>query len=60
MWGFNGTARVLIEYNGKARYKHLLLDPVDAKKDRYGFVYVPERDGRAPYNPLGTASAYHR
>jgi hypothetical protein len=59
MWGFNGTARVLIEYTGKAHYKKLLLDPVDVKKDRYGFVYAPTRDGRVPYDPLRFASAYH-
>ena len=41
MWGFNGTARVLIEYSEKARYKGLLLEPVDVKNDRYGFVYAP-------------------
>jgi hypothetical protein len=59
MWGFNGTARVLIEYQGKARYRKLLLDPVDEKKDRYGWVYAPARNGRIPYNPLERASAYH-
>ncbi|MGH8092928.1 MAG: hypothetical protein ACREIF_05590 [Chthoniobacterales bacterium] len=60
MWGFNGTARVLIEYTGKAHLRHLLLDPVDVKKDRYGFVYAPTRNGRVPYDPLKFASAYHR
>jgi hypothetical protein len=60
MWGFNGTARVLIEYTGKAHFKKLLLDPVDVKKDRYGFVYAPTRNGRVPYDPLKTASAYQR
>jgi hypothetical protein len=60
MWGFNGTARVLIEYTEKARYKGLLLEPVDVKKDRYGFVYAPTRNGRVPYDPLRTAFAYHR
>ena len=59
MWGFNGTARVLIEYSHRARYRGLLLDPVDEKKDRYGFVYAPARNGRVPYNPLPNASAYH-
>jgi len=59
MWGFNGTARVLIEYTGKAHYKKLLLDPVDVKNDRYGFVYAPTRNGRIPYDPLKVASAYH-
>jgi hypothetical protein len=60
MWGFNGTARVLIEYTEKAKIKHFLLEPVDVKKDRYGFVYAPTRNGDVPYNPLRTASAYQR
>ena len=60
MWGFNGTARVLIEYTGKAHYAKLLLDPVDVKEDRYGWVYAPEKNGRVPYDPLKVASAYHR
>jgi hypothetical protein len=60
MWGFNGTARVLIEYTKKASNKGLLLDTVDIKKDRYGFVYAPTRNGRAPYDPVRNASAYHR
>ena len=59
MWGFNGTARVLIEYSHRARYKGLLLDPVDEKKDRYGFVYATSRNGRIPYDPIPNASAYH-
>jgi len=58
MWGFNGTARVLIEYTEKASNKHMLLEPVDIKKDRYGFVYAPRR-GDVPYNPLRVSSAYH-
>lgn len=60
MWGFNGTARVLIEYTKKARYKGLLLEPVDVKNDRYGFVYAPAANGPVPYNPLKDASAYRR
>jgi hypothetical protein len=60
MWGFNGTARVLIEYTEKASNKHLLLEPVDVKKDRYGFVYAPTRNGDVPYNPVRNASAYQR
>jgi hypothetical protein len=60
MWGFNGTARVLIEYTEKATNKHLLLEPVDIKKDRYGFVYAPTRNGAVPYNPLRNSSAYQR
>jgi hypothetical protein len=60
MWGFNGTARVLIEYTEKATNKHLLLEPVDLKKDRYGFVYAPTRNGDVPYDPLRNASAYQR
>jgi len=60
MWGFNGTARVLIEYTEKAGNKGLLLEPVDVKRDRYGFVYAPTRNGRVPYDPVRTASAYKR
>jgi hypothetical protein len=60
MWGFNGTARVLIEYSNRARYKGLLLDPVDEKQDRYGFVYASSKNGPIPYNPLAHSSAYHR
>jgi hypothetical protein len=60
MWGFNGTARVLIEYSHRARYKGLLLEPVDEKKDRYGFVYASSRNGDVPYDPIRQASAYHR
>jgi hypothetical protein len=58
MWGIKGTARVLIEY--KARAKGLLLEPVDEKKDRFGFVYAPARDSRNIYNPFKTASAYRK
>ena len=56
MWGFNGTARVLIECSAK----HLLLEPVDVKKDRYGFVYAPARNGDIRYDPVRNASAYQR
>jgi len=58
MWGINGTARVLIEYTKTAKYKGLLLEPVDEKKDRYGFVYAPTRNGHGLYNPFRNASAY--
>ena len=60
MWGFNGTSRVLIEYTKKARYKGMLLEAVDVKNDRYGFVYAPARNGPVPYNPVRNASAYRR
>jgi hypothetical protein len=60
MWGFNGTARVLIEYTEKARYKGLLLEPVDVKKDRTGFVYAPTRNGDVRFDPLKNSSAYQR
>lgn len=59
MWGFNGTARVLIEYTDKARFKGLLLDPVDVKKDRAVWVYAPTRGGPVPYLPGKKATAYH-
>jgi hypothetical protein len=60
MWGFNGTARVLIEYSEKASNKGLLLDPVDVKKDRFVFVYSPTAGGPVPYDPAKSAAAYHR
>jgi hypothetical protein len=60
MWGLNGTARVLIEYTAKASNKGLLLEPVDEKKDRYGFVYAATRNGHNLYNPFKSASAYRR
>ena len=41
MWGLNGTSRVLIEYNARARARGLLLEEIDVKGDRYGFVYAP-------------------
>lgn len=59
MWGFNGTARVLIEYSTSPRYKGMLLEPVDEKKDRTVFVYAPAV-GQVPYNPGKVASAYHQ
>ena len=59
MWGIDGTARVLIEYTHVARDKGLLLEPVDIKKDLYGFVYAPERHSWGVYNPFRNASAYH-
>ena len=60
MWGINGTARVLIEYTKKVRNKGLLLEPVDIKKDLYGFVYAPKRNSHGLYNPFPNASAYHQ
>jgi hypothetical protein len=60
MWGINGTTRVLIEYTTKATRKHLLLEPVDVKKDRYGYVYAPDQSGGGVYNPFKSASAYRR
>jgi hypothetical protein len=60
MWGLNGTARVLIEYTQKASNKGMLLEPVNVKKDRFGFVYAPARGAHGIYNPVQNASAYHR
>jgi hypothetical protein len=60
MWGINGTARVLVEYTKAARNKGLLLQPVNIKKDLYGFVYAPERKSGGLYNPFPNASAYHQ
>ena len=59
MWGINGTARVLIEYTKATRNLGLLLEPVDIKKDLYGFVYAPEPNSGGLYNPFPNASAYH-
>jgi len=59
MWGFNGTARVLIEYTEKPAFKKLFLQPVDVKKDRTIFVYAPAANGPVPYNPAKVAAAYH-
>jgi len=60
IWGLNGTERVLKEYKAKAGPRGILLEPIDEKKDRFGFVYAPTRNGRVPYNPFQTASAYRR
>lgn len=60
MWGVNGTSRVLLEYKNKASNRGLLLEPVDVKGDRYGFVYAPTRNSRDIYNPFKKAFAYHR
>ena len=60
MWGINGTARVLIEYKRTAGKKDLLLEPIDEKNDRYGFVYAPTRNALGLYNPFKNASAYRR
>lgn len=59
MWGIDGTARVLIEYTKAVRDKGLILEPVDIKKDLYGFVYAPQRNSCGVYNPFRNASAYH-
>ncbi len=60
MWGFNGTARVLIEYSEKASNKGLLLDPVDVDKDQSFFVYASTAGGPVPYNPAKHPAAYRR
>ena len=60
MWGLNGTARVLIEYKVRGGKMGLLLEPVNEKKDRIGFVYAPTRNARGLYNPFQHAFAYQR
>ena len=60
MWGLNGTSRVLIEYKARANEKGFLLEPVDVKRDRYGFVYAPRRDAHGLFNPFKNAAAYRR
>jgi hypothetical protein len=59
MWGIDGTARVLIEYTKAVRNQGMILEPVDYKKDLYGFVYAPEANSGGVYNPFRNASAYH-
>ncbi len=60
IWGINGTARVLIEYNETASFRGLLLEPVDEKNDRQGFVYAETPESRY-YNPFkNTPSAYRK
>jgi hypothetical protein len=44
MWGIDGTGRVLIEYTNAVRDRGLILEPVDIKKDLYGFVYALKRN----------------
>jgi hypothetical protein len=51
---------VLIEYKARGGKRGLLLEPVDEKKDRYGFVYAPTRNGHDLYDPFKIASAYRR
>jgi hypothetical protein len=60
VWGISGTARVLIEYTKNDSDKGLLLEPVDIKKDLYGFVYAPERNSPGLYDPFPNAAAYHQ
>ena len=60
MWGLNGTRRVLIEYSNVAGFRHLLLEPVDVKRDLYGFVYAPTPSSRRVYDPFRVSSAYWR
>jgi hypothetical protein len=60
MWGINGTTRVLIEYTKNDSNKILFLEPVDIKRDLYGFVYAPERNSPYLYDPFPNASAYHQ
>jgi hypothetical protein len=61
MWGLNGTSRVLIEYNARAKAQGLLIEEIDVKGDRYGFVYAPERNAKSGvYDPFKIASAYHK
>jgi hypothetical protein len=62
MWGLNGTRRVLIEYEARAKENGILLEPIDPKKDLYGFVYAPNRNTRGVYDPFKgvPAHAYHR
>jgi hypothetical protein len=60
IWGINGTARVLIEYTKNDSNEILFLEPVDIKRDLYGFVYGPGRNSRGLYDPFPNAAAYHQ
>jgi hypothetical protein len=60
IWGLDGTKQVLLEYTSKATVKGILLEPVDVKRDLYGFVSAPDRSGRGVYDPFKTASAYRK
>jgi hypothetical protein len=60
MWGINATTRVLIEYTKNDGNKILFLEPVDTKRDLYGFVHAPERNSRGLYDPFPNAAAYHQ
>lgn len=61
MWGIKGTARVLIEYQDRGTKMGLLLEPVNEKKDRFGFVYAPANDSSsAIYNPFKTTAHVYR
>ena len=59
VWGINGTARVLNEYEVRADLRGMLLEPVNEKEDRYGFVYAVSPESRY-YNPFKASSAYCR
>jgi hypothetical protein len=51
----------LVTMDTKAvRDKGVLLEPVDIKKDLYGFVYAPERNSGGLYDPFPNASAYYQ
>jgi hypothetical protein len=60
MWGLNGTKRVLIEFKSRTKNKALILEPIDEKKDLYGFVYAPTQGSRNLYDPFKNASAYRK
>ncbi|MEO7168304.1 MAG: hypothetical protein ABI016_14880 [Chthoniobacterales bacterium] len=60
IWGFNGTKRVLLEYIHRAERDGLHLEPIDVKKDRYGFVYASSRNGSVSYHPIQNTSAYRK
>jgi hypothetical protein len=38
----------------------MILEPVNIKKDLYGFVYAPQQNSRGVYNPFPNASAYYQ
>jgi hypothetical protein len=61
MWGLNGTKRVLLEYKKRATRDRVLLEPINEKRDVYGFIYRSATGGQSGlYNPFKNASVYEK
>jgi hypothetical protein len=59
MWGFNGTARVLIEYRERAGNEGLLREPVDVRKTGTDSSMPPFETGAFRTIPYHTPRRYH-